>query len=86
MMSCIANKQLMEGPRESSEVLFQWDINKKCNDQNLMLGVYLSIKTKSLTERNISLFTVFDLSTPLRNILTGQTRSEPYFGCFLWSF
>ena len=30
-----------------------------------MLGVYLSIKTNSLTGRNISLFTVFDLSTPL---------------------
>ena len=30
-----------------------------------MLGVYLSIKTYSLTGRNISLFTIFDLSTPL---------------------
>ena len=31
-----------------------------------MLGVYLSIKTNSLTGRNISLFAVFDLSTPLK--------------------
>ena len=30
-----------------------------------MLGVYFSIKTNSLTGRNISLITVFDLSTPL---------------------
>ena len=30
-----------------------------------MLGVYLSIETNSLTGRNISLFTVLDLSTPL---------------------
>ena len=30
-----------------------------------MLGVYFSIKSNSLTGRNISLFTVFDLSTPL---------------------
>ena len=36
------------------------------NDQNLMLGVYLSIKTNSLTGRNISGFTVFDLSSPLK--------------------
>ena len=30
-----------------------------------MLGVYLSIKTNTLTGRNISRFTVFDLSNPL---------------------
>ena len=65
VMSRIANEQLTEGPRESSEVLFQWTLTKSENDQNLMLGVYLSIKTNSLTVRNISLFTVFDLSTPL---------------------
>ena len=53
--------------QESSEVVFQWTLTKSDNDQNLMLGVYLSIKTNSLTIRNISLFTVIDLSTPLNN-------------------
>ena len=66
-MSHISNEQLTEGPRESSENAISMNINLNDNDQNLMLGVYLSIKTNSLTERNISLFTVFDLSAPLRN-------------------
>ena len=35
-----------------------------------MLGVYLSIKTNSLTGSNISLFTVYDLSTPLIPTIT----------------
>ena len=44
------------------------NINKKSdNAQNLMLGVYLSIKTNFLAGRNISLFTVFDLNTPLND-------------------
>ena len=34
-----------------------------------MLGVYLSIKTNSLTGRNISLLTVFDLSTSLIRVM-----------------
>ena len=39
-----------------------------------MLGVYLSIKTNSLTERNISLSTVFDLSTPLKEVKMLQDK------------
>ena len=62
VMSRIANEQLTEEPRESCEVLFQWTLTKSDNDQNLMFGVYLSIKTNSLTGRNIS----FDLCIPLR--------------------
>ena len=66
MMSSIFNEQLTEGPRESYERAITMNINKKSDsDQNLMLGVNLSIKTNSLTGRNISLVTVFDLSTPL---------------------
>ena len=57
VMSHIANEQLTEEPRESCEVLF--------NEQNLMLGVYLSLKTNSLTGRNISHFTAFYLDIPL---------------------
>ena len=40
-----------------------------------MPGVYLSIKTNSLTGRNISLFTVFDFSTPLINKLINKCAS-----------
>ena len=76
VMSRIANEQLTEGPRESCEVLFQWTLTKSDNDQNLMLGVYLSIKTNSLTVKYISLFTVFDLSTPLRRPIS--TFQSPY--------
>ena len=60
VMSCIANEQLTKGPRESSEMLFQLTLSKKYNGPNLMLGVYLSIKTNYLTGRNFPLFTVFD--------------------------
>ena len=37
-----------------------------------MLGVYLSIKTNSLTGRNMSHFTIFDLSTPLNNLKSAR--------------
>ena len=42
-----------------------------------MLGVYLSIKTNSLTGRSTSLFTVFDLSTPLTKTLSIEVHSAP---------
>ena len=45
-------------------MLFQWTLTKKWKWPK-SVGVYLSIKANSLTGRNISLFTVFDLSTPL---------------------
>ena len=46
-----------------------------------MLGVYLSIKTNSLTGMNISLFTVFDSSGPLsknENVLGQHLITEYY--------
>ena len=64
-MSIIFNEQLTEGPKESSESAITMNIKKNDYDQNLMLGAYLSIKTNSLTLRNISLFTGFDLCLPL---------------------
>ena len=68
MMSRISNEQLTEGPRKSSESAISINVlkQKSDNDQNLRLGVYLSIKTNSLTWRNISLFTGFDFSCPLK--------------------
>ena len=44
-----------------------------------MLGVYLSIKTNSLTGRNISLFTVFDLSSPLTQCFLLSTSMNKMF-------
>ena len=68
ILSNISNEQLTEGPRDSSESAILMNINKKSdNDQNLMLGENLSIKTNFLTGRNISLFTIFNLSTPLKH-------------------
>ena len=55
------------------------NINKSDNDQNLMLGVYLSIKTNSLIGRNISLFTISDLITPLRQ---WYCYIYPHYKCF----
>ena len=69
LTSHISNEQLTIAPRGSSEIAVM-DINKKSdNDRNMILGVYLSIKTNSLTRRNFSLFTVFDLGSPLNFIL-----------------
>ena len=68
VMSRIANEQLTEEPRELRSAI-SMNINKKViMTQNLMLGVYLSLKTNCLTGSNISLFTVFDLCTPLTMI------------------
>ena len=65
MMQCIFNELLTEGPRESAKSAISMNIKESDYNQNLMHGVYLSIKRNSLTRRNISLFTVFDSSPPL---------------------
>ena len=56
----IFNEQLTEGPRETSEspISMKIDKKKKDYDQNLMQDVDLSVKSNSLTHRNISLLTV----------------------------
>ena len=55
--------QLTERPEKTSERAISMNIIKKSDDdRNLMLDVCLSIKTNSLTGRNISRFTVFDLT------------------------
>ena len=65
-------------------MLFQ----KSDNDPNLMVGVCLSIKNNSLTGRNISLFTVFDLSSPLKvcGIRVSFFLSAILAGCYAQFF
>ena len=48
VMSCTANEQLTEGPRELRSAI-SMNITKSDNDQIQMLDVYLSIKGNSLT-------------------------------------
>ena len=61
---------MTEGPRKSPESAISINISKKSdNDQNLMIGVYSSVKTNSLTGIDICLFNVFDLSSPLNCVI-----------------
>ena len=67
------------------------NIKKSDYDQNLMLGVYLSIKSNSLTRRNSSLFTGFDSYCPLIIMMyshchTFESSSSPLCNilCSIW--
>ena len=81
MMSCISNEQ-----EESRERAILININKKSdNDQNLMLDVYLLMKTNSLTGKNISIFTVFFLfAFPFKTLSFFNTHF--FVNKKIWSF
>ena len=68
MMSHVSNEQLTNGTTKSPESAITLNTNKKSdNGQNLMLSVYLSIKSNKFTDMKKYLsFTGFDLCYPLK--------------------